>query len=334
MSTPYTRISAVAAHLPERTLTTTQLEQRIAEDNPGLQVPHGVIERFSGVRRRHLAAPTDRPSDLAATAARKLLDRTGTEPDKIELLLYAGVSVDAVEPATAHPVAAKLGLACPVLDLRNACNGVCDAIDVADAYITTGRAGTVLIAVGETSTTIMPRVVADQREFTKVAVAYTLSDAGAALLLEAADEPGLLARHTAAHSSAWQAAVVPITGEPGERRIGRFTLRAVQLAEAFASLDPGRFTETLSDAGLAWDDFAAICVHQAALDGLWLICDNLGIPHDKVVVTIAEHGNLAAATLPVQLAQATTSGRVRRGDLVALVGLASGISASLMVLRW
>ncbi|MFI0479678.1 3-oxoacyl-ACP synthase III family protein [Actinomadura sp. 9N215] len=334
MSTIRTRLTAVAAHLPERTVTTAELEDQIADLNPGLEIPRGLVERFSGVRRRHLAPLTERPSDLAVTAARKVLDRTGTSPDGVDLLLFTGVSMDVIEPANANPVAAKLGLSCPVFDIRNACNSVCNAIEVADAFITTGRYRTVLIACGEINTMYMARIVADRRAFVDVAAGYTLSDAGAALLLEAGAEAGVLACRFAAHSPAWQAATMPIIHRPGDMRVGNFAVDAVGLTEGVRSIDPDGFVKFLADQGLTWDDFAVICIHQAALPALWAVCDLYAIPRDKTIVTIADHGNVAAATLPLQLAMATASGRVRRGDLVAFLGLASGFSAGLIVFRW
>ncbi|MFF4620508.1 3-oxoacyl-[acyl-carrier-protein] synthase III C-terminal domain-containing protein [Nonomuraea jabiensis] len=90
----------------------------------------------------------------------------------------------------------------------------------------------------------------------------------------------------------------------------------------------------LAEHGLTWADLAVICVHQASLPSLRTFCDRFDLPVEKVEVTIAEHGNLVARALAAQLAQALEAGRLRRGDLVALVGLASGISTATMVLRW
>lgn len=332
--TVHTRITGVAAHLPERTLTTAQLEDRIAADNPGLDFPRGLIAKYSGVQRRHVAAAAQRPSDLAVTAAGKLLKRTGTDPAQVDLLLYAGLSLDFVEPATAHLVACELGMNCPVFETRNACNSVCNAIEAADAFIAMGRYRTVLIVSGETGTRTMPRVLDDEAAFTEAVASYTVSDAGVALLLEAGEEPGLLTHHTLARSSAWPAATVPIIYRDGDIRIGSFTVDGTRLAQAFITIERDRFTGVLTGMGLAWDDLTAVCMHQASLDSTWKFCEYFGVPKDKVVVTIADHGNVATASLPLQLAQATAAGRVRGGDLVALIGLASGVSVSFMVLRW
>ncbi|HEX2316789.1 MAG TPA: ketoacyl-ACP synthase III [Thermomonospora sp.] len=334
MSTPHARLTAVAVHLPDHTLTTAELEDRLAEHNPGLTVPRGLVTRFSGVRRRHLAPPTELPSDLAVAAARKLWARSGADPGRVDLLLYAGVCLDVLEPATGHVVAAKLGLDCPVIDVRNACNGVCNAIEIADAFIASGAYRTVLVACGETCTKVMPWTIGGHQEYVDHAAAFTLSDAGAALLLEADAEPGVLVRRFVARSAAWRAATVPLAYGSGGTRTGGFVVDGVALAEGVGGIPGDTLRTVLADHGLTWDDLAAVCVHQAALPALWATCDHFGIPRDKVVVTIADHGNVAAATLPLQLARLTGTGRVRRGDLVALVGVASGVSVGLVVLRW
>ncbi|MFC5744517.1 3-oxoacyl-ACP synthase III family protein [Actinomadura rugatobispora] len=339
MSTTYTRLAAVAAHLPETTLTTAELEERLAERNPGLDLPRGLILDGSGVRRRHVADPSDRPSDLAAAAGRKLLDEHGVHPGDLDLIIYAGVSSDLVEPATGHVVAAKLGADCPVFDVRNACNSVLNAIEVADTLIGGGRYRRVLICCGELPSAITPWTVGGTEEFFTVAASYTVSDAGAALLLEAGGSPGVLAHAFTAYSAAWEAAVVPVldfNSDPlaGPPRLGPLVVSGVKLLGGFEKIDSTVFHKPLADLGLTWDDMAAICVHQASLPMLWKFCDHVGIPPGKVVVTIAQHGNMVAATLPVQLAMAVESGRVRRGDLVAMIGLASGVSAGIAVVRW
>ncbi|MEV4835953.1 3-oxoacyl-[acyl-carrier-protein] synthase III C-terminal domain-containing protein [Nonomuraea sp. NPDC049486] len=339
MASVHARVAGVAAHLPETTMTTAEVEDRLAARNPGLVLPRGVIHNGSGVRRRHVAPPGEKPSDLAAHAARALLDEQDLHARDLDLLVYAGVTIDLVEPATAHVVAAKLGAGCPVFDVRNACNSVLNAIQVAEALIVTGRHRRVLICCGELPTAFMPWTLSGADEFMTVAAAYTVSDAGAALLLEAAAEPGVLGHRFAAQSHGWDAATVALrnlTSDPATDWpvIRPLTVDAIGLIRGIEATDHAVFSDPLADLGLTWDDFAVVCVHQASLPALWKFCAHVGIPPEKVVVTIAQHGNLVAATIPVQLAQAVAAGRVRRGDLVAFVGLASGFSAGTVVVRW
>ncbi|MFV2176074.1 3-oxoacyl-ACP synthase III family protein [Actinomadura sp. LOL_016] len=345
MNEPCSRLAGVAVHLPETTMTTGELEDAVEARSPGVRIPRGVLERASGVRRRHVAAPHELPSDLAVTASLEVLDDAGARPADLDLIVYAGVLGDTIEPATAHVVAAKLGASCPVFDVRNACNGFVNAIEVADAFIARGTHRRILIACGELLSAGTPWRVGSADEFFAAGPHYTFSDAGAAMLVEAASTagdgpaPGVLATRFAAESASWPLAAVHVTGlssdpdgaPPG---VGRFDYDFLRFAAAFNDLDLEVLHKPLVEAGLRWDDFAAVCVHQAALPYLWAFCDRAGIPHDRTVVTIAEHGNVASASLPLQLAEAVRTGMVRRGDLVALVGLASGISAGIVIARW
>ncbi|MFI7128399.1 3-oxoacyl-ACP synthase III family protein [Nonomuraea sp. NPDC050153] len=331
----YAHVAGVAVHLPEESMTTPELEGLLAARNPGTHIPRGVIEQASGVQRRHVAAPGQTAAGLAAAAARTLLEQTGHVPPVIDLIIYAGVSVDAVEPATAHMVAAELGASCPVFDVRNACNSVLNAIELADTLITAGRYRTVLIVCGEIVTPAIRWHVESAADFAAAGPSYTVSDSGTAMLLEASAVPGVLGHRFCASSAYWEAAVLPVTRSASAGyQFGAFTVDPVGLAVGVHKLDRSVLRAPLDERGLDWDDMAAICVHQASLSSLHTFCEAIGIPLGKVVVTVAEHGNLVASTIPVQLHQAVRSGRVQRGDLVALVGVASGVSAGTVLLRW
>ncbi|MFI0406670.1 3-oxoacyl-ACP synthase III family protein [Actinomadura sp. 3N508] len=331
----YARVTAVAAHFPQTVVSTPEFEERLAARNPGLRVPRGVIQRVTGVRYRHLADPGMMPSDLAVAAARDLLERAGRRPTDLDLIIYAGVGLDAIEPATAHMVAAKLGASCPVFDVRNACSSVLNAIEVAEALILTERCQTVLVACGERGSEAIRWDLASADEFTAAIPSYTVSDSGAALLVEASSTPGILGRHTLAVSNSYQAAIVPLvrTGSCNWQ-IGRFSVDSLRLAAVVLKLDPAVWEKPLTEHGVGWNDMAAICLHQTSRPALQTFCRHAGIPTDKVETTITDHGNLVAATLAAQLAAATTAGRVQPGDLIALVGLASGISGGTLLMRW
>ncbi|TDD03287.1 hypothetical protein E1292_21600 [Nonomuraea deserti] len=331
----YSRVAGVAAHVPDDSLTTAQLEDLLAERNPRIDIPRGLIERHSGVRRRHVAPPECAASDLAAEAASRLLRQTGHTPPSIDLIIYAGVSGDTVEPATGHMVAAKLGAGCPVFDVRDACNSVLRAIHLADALITAGHHRTVLIVCGEVITSSIQWHVESQEDFEPAIPSYTVSDSGTALLLELSGTPGVLGHAFGANSADWRASIMPfIRDASGGFRTGPFTIDPVGLAIGVQKLDFGVLRQPLAERGLGWDDMAVVCVHQPSLAALHWGCELMGASPGKAEVTIVDHGNLAASTLPMQLHLAERAGRLKRGDLVALVGVASGLSAGTVLLRW
>ena len=340
MSGERARIAGVAVHLPERVMDNAEMRRRVATASEGFSPPVDLVHRLTGVTRRHLMPDDAQASDLAVAAAGKLLAETGTDPAEVDLLLFAAASQDMCEPATAHIVAAKLGLSCPVLDVKNACNSVLNAIELGDALIAAGRYRRILVACGESPSRGIRWRVKDLAQYLASFPGYTLSDAGAALLLvpgpAGPTDPGVLACAFTADSSAWQVGTLPAGGSAHPRDVDKtyFHIDGNKLRLAFEALGPGLPLDLLRRLGLRWDDFAVVAVHQVSLDYLEVFRSALDIPAEKLVVTLTEHGNVASASLPLQLVRARDEGRLAPGDLVALVGLAGGVSLGMAVLRW
>ncbi|QXJ24722.1 ketoacyl-ACP synthase III [Actinomadura graeca] len=330
------RITAVAAHLPARTVTSAEVEARIAAESAvppgsgggGYRPPPTIVERLTGIRRRHVMRDDEQASDLAVAAARRVLGERGAVPGNLDLLIFGSASQDLVEPATAHIVAAKLGAACPVFDVKNACNSFLNGLQMADALIRTGQHERVLVCTGESPSRAIRWKVRDRAQFADAFAGYTLSDGGAAMLVEAAPDGGIFYRDFAAVSSAWRIGTLPGGGSmhPRDPERGYFSGDGRRLKDAFVAGGPELFDTALKKTGLAWDDFAVIAVHQVTLPYLETLRATLGIPADRLVVTLPEHGNTASASLPLQLATALAEGRCRPGDRIALAGLAGGIS--------
>ncbi|MCF4121816.1 ketoacyl-ACP synthase III [Antribacter sp. KLBMP9083] len=354
ISVPVARIAAVAVHLAERTVDVAEAERALHRRNP-LVVPRiPMVARLTGVRQVHVLRDDEQASDLAVAAARRLLDAEGLGPEDVDLLLFASASQDMVEPATSHIVAAKLGVRAPVMDVKNACNSVLNGIEVAEALIGTGRYARVLVASGEAPSRAVRWDVPDRATYALSAPGYTMSDAGAAVLVEAvsvADEveaelagnagdarppSGILASAFAAESAHWDVGMLPGGGTAHPRDADRsyFEIDGSRLRDVFLALGTGTVREALGRAGIGWDDVALVAVHQVAVSYLADVHAALGVPADRTIVTVADHGNVASASLPLQLVTALETGRLHRGDVVVLVGLAGGISMGVMVVRW
>ncbi|MFD0682944.1 3-oxoacyl-ACP synthase III family protein [Actinomadura fibrosa] len=326
------RITAVAAHLPERTVASAEVEAHVAAASAtatGGYRPHPtIIERMTGIRSRHVMDDGEQASDLAVAAARRALARRGAEPAALDLLIFGSASQDLVEPATAHIVAAKLGATCPVFDVKNACNSFLNGLQIADALIRTGQHERVLVCTGESPSRAIRWKVRDRAQFADAFAGYTLSDGGAAALVEAAPDGGIFYRDFAAVSSAWRVGTLPGGGSmhPRDPEHTYFSGDGRRLKDAFLAGGTEIFDTALTKTGLTWDDFAVVAVHQVTVPYLEVLRATLGIPADRLVVTLPDHGNVASASLPLQLATALREGRCRAGDRVALVGLAGGIS--------
>jgi 3-oxoacyl-[acyl-carrier-protein] synthase-3 len=331
----FARVAGLGIHLPERVRTTSETEAELRRRNPGQKLPTGLIRRMTGVQTVHVRPEGSDASDLAVAAAREALAES---PGDIDLVLFASASQDLIEPATSHIVAAKLGIDAPVMDVKNACNSVVNAMQVADAFIRTGQYRRILIASGEAPTAGVRWDVADHEQFLRSFPGYTMSDGGAALVLEASDDPdaGIRSTRFLAVSKHWAIGTLPGGGTMRTRDVDAeyFDMDGHGLQQAFLELGPEPVLGLLRDRGLTWNDFDLVAIHQVALPYLPPVFERLGVPDDRTVITVHEHGNLASVTLPLQLKLARERGMLHEGSRVLLIGLAGGISLGLVEVVW
>lgn len=329
-----TRVAGLGAHLPGLVRTTAETEQRLRAENPGMRLATGLISRMTGVERVHVAPEDWDASDLAVAASRQALEES---PGDIDLVLFTAAAQDLIEPATSHIVAAKLGLTAPVMDVKNACNSVLNGMQVADALIRTGQYRRVLVASGEKTSAAVRWRLDDPKQFLRSFPGYVMGDAGAAVVLEGSEDPevGIRASRFFAESRHWAIGTLPGGGtmRPHDPDASYFDMDGAGLQKAFLELGPEPVERMLRETGYSMADFDLVGIHQVALPYLGPIFSRLGVRDDRTVITVAEHGNIASATLPLQLRLARERGMVGAGSLVLLIGLAGGISLGLMVVR-
>jgi 3-oxoacyl-[acyl-carrier-protein] synthase III len=231
-------------------------------------------------------------------------------------------------------------MGCPVMDVKNACNSLLNGLEVADALIGTGRYRRVLLVSGESPSRAVRWSVPDQDTFAAAFPGYTMSDAGCALLLEPADPEDpegarVLGLGFSAKSGHWAVGTLAAGGSvaPRDPEATYFNMDGEKLKDAFLDLGRGILDETLDGLGLAWSDFAVVCVHQVSAPYRDIFARGAGVPQEKLVRTVEEYGNMASVSLPLQLKLAQDLGRCGPGDLVALVGLAGGVSLGIAVVR-
>lgn len=328
------RLLSNAVHLPPQYRTMEQIRAGMIAAGSPFVPPPGALENLTGVRGVHVRSDDVQASDLAVAAAVEALDMAGASIGEVDLLLFASTSQDLVEPATGHIVAAKLGALCPVFDVKNACNSVLNAVETAAAFIETGRHRTVLVACGEAATLTTRWHVPDQETFMRHLPGYTVSDAGAALLLTAGpagpDDPGVLHAVFAADSSAWEACTVLAGGSMYPRIVDddRCCLRLSenQLSRTGRGMARSVLENAPEQTALVRDS-AFVAVHQISMPQFHEACAMIGLPESRFLATVDRYGNAASASLPLQ------PDRVMPGDVVALIGLASGFSMGLVLIR-
>ncbi|WP_416904724.1 3-oxoacyl-ACP synthase III family protein [Micromonospora echinospora] len=323
-------ITAVGASLPEQVVPTAELQHRIAEAS-GLPLPAGLLTRMTGITSRRIAADDEYASTLAVRAARTALAAAGREPEEVDLLLFASATRDMVEPATAHIVQAELGGHAHALDVTNACNSFLNGIDLARSSILAGRARRALVVTGETPTRAMRTRITDLDEARRAFAGYTFGDAGAAVLVEPVDRGGILDVDTETWSEHWTVGGIPGGGSrhPRGDEHTYFAGDGRTLRDVFEKIGPDILHRVRHRTGLDWSDYARVLVHQVTLPYLDRFVEVTGVPKDKLEVTVAELGNLASATLGVQLARVEAA--LRPGERVLFIGLGGGVSLMTMV---
>jgi 3-oxoacyl-[acyl-carrier-protein] synthase-3 len=331
------RVAGVASYLPATRRSSIEVEDMIAASNPDLAFPQGIVETMTGVRSRCVADEGINASDLAAAAARTVLDESGTRPKDVDHLIFASASQDMVEPATANMVQELVGTTCPVFDVKNACNSFLSGIQVAEALIKSGAASRVLVTSGETPSRCIKWSVRDRDDFKFSFPGYTLGDAGAAALLVASDdERGIFHRSFQTVSRHWQACTIPGGGSAHPRgdEFSYFRSDGTALRDAFAENGTGILERALVDTRTCFADYRRILVHQVAMPYLRAFLEATGVPKEKVEVTLPELGNIASTTLPVGFAQSLSHDGIQPGDNVMWIGLASGISLGVICMTY
>jgi 3-oxoacyl-[acyl-carrier-protein] synthase-3 len=336
-SSPRVEIAGVVAHLPPAVRTSAEVEERITAASPGFSCPPGIVTAMTGIRSRHVLPDDEQASDLAAHAVRKLLAGTGADASDVDLLVFGSASQDCVEPATANMVAAKTDLACPVLDTKDACNSFLKGVQVAEALIATRQSRCAVVAVGETPSRAIRWRIRDLDQLRMSFAGYTFGDAGAAVLLRSAAPGtgrGIRYRQFASHSRFWDVGTLPGGGSmhPRDPEHSYFHGDGSRLKEVFASIGAGIVEQALAATGTTYDDYERVLVHQVTGPFLDAFLAETGVPPGKVVRLVEDLGNMAAATLPVQLAVALERGELVVGDDQHVVGLAGGASLGVLAL--
>ncbi len=336
---PDVTIAGVGAHLPAARLSSDEVQARIA-DVSGLTLPSGFVERITGIATRTLMAEHEQCSTLAAAACRDLFTRSGVDPESIDLLIFASASRDMVEPATSHAVQDLLGTTAHCFDITNACNSLLNAIDVASAMLASGRARRALVCAGEAPSRGVRWDIADLDVLVDHFAGFTFGDAGSAVLLIRTDDPlvaggrpgaGITYLDAVAHSEHWEAGGLFGGGSrhPRDPEWTYFRGDGRQLLAAFEKTGDSMLRRTLEATDTTYDDYRYVLVHQVTQSYLEKFCDATGVPADKLVSTVTRYGNMAAATLGVQLSEVYDT--LAPGDRVLFIGLGGGISLTTMV---
>ena len=321
----YSRITGTGSYLPPRRLTNADLVAVLALS--GIQTSDEWIVERTGIRARHFAAPDVTSGDLGLEAARKALEAAGCEPQDIDLIIVATSTPDMVFPSVACILQNKLGAnGCPAFDVQAVCSGFVYALTVADAMIQTGAAKRALVVGAEVFSRIL--------DFKDRTTCVLFGDGAGAVVLEASDTPGILASDLHADGQYVGILCVPgnvsggeVLGDPLLKMDGQAVFKlAVGVLEKAARA-------TLAKANLTDADIDWLIPHQANIRIMQSTAKKLKLSMDKVVVTVDQHGNTSAASIPLALDHAVRTGQVKKGETLLLEGVGGGFTWGAVLLK-
>jgi 3-oxoacyl-[acyl-carrier-protein] synthase III len=323
----YSRMVATGSYLPARRLTNEDLVAELAAH--GVDTSNDWIVERTGITARHFAAPTEVCSDLALAAAQQALQAAGLAANDIDLIVVATSTPDMVFPSTAAILQNKLGITngSPAFDVQAVCSGFVYALTVADALIKTGSARRALVIGAE----IFSRILDFQDRTTCV----LFGDGAGAVILEASNEAGILAADL--HADGRHAGILCVPGTvSGGKVLGDPTLKmdgpavfklAVNVLESAARA-------VLAKAGKLDSQIDWLIPHQANIRIMQGTAKKLKMPLEKLIVTVDQHGNTSAASIPLALDTAVRSGQVKRGDLLMLEGVGGGFTWGAVLVQY
>ena len=320
----YSRITGVGACLPERIVTNAELEQRV-------DTTDAWIRARTGIAQRHVAAADETTCDLAEQAARRALAASGRTAREVDLILVATTTPDVIFPSTACLLQQRLGASgCPAFDIQAVCAGFIYALSVVDRFIKSGGAKCALVVGAETMTRLL--------DWTDRNTCVLFGDGAGAVLVEADNTPGILSTHIHADGRYQALLNVPagISSNYDQVKAGRAFI-SMQGNEVFkvAVNTLGRIVEeTLAANAMQKEELDWLVPHQANIRIITATAKKLDIAMDRVVLTIAEHGNTSAASVPLALEVAVRDGRIRAGETLLLEAFGGGFTWGSVLLKY
>ena len=315
------RIAGTGRYLPATILSNEELARRVETSDEW-------IRTRTGIRQRHIAAPGETTSDLALHASREAIAAAGMTAADIDLIIVATATPDMIFPATACILQDKLGIhGGPALDVGAVCSGFVYALALADKMVSSGASRNALVVGAE----IYSRIL----DWSDRGTCVLFGDGAGAVVLVPSAAPGILTSHLHADGSHRNILSVPgqiqegrVTGTPFVHMDGSAVFKfAVKVLAESAH-------EALASAGMAPDTLDWVIPHQANIRIMDATMKKLHLPHERLIVTVDQHGNTSAASIPMALDIAVRDGRIKSGDHVMLIGVGGGFTWGSVFLRW
>jgi 3-oxoacyl-[acyl-carrier-protein] synthase-3 len=315
------KIIATGSYLPQKIVTNSDLEKTVETTN------EWILER-TGITQRHIAAEGELTSDLATNAAKNALEKSGLKAEEIDLIIVATTTPDLTFPATATTLQAKIGAKNAfAFDLQAVCSGFVFAIATADNFIKSRQAKNALVVGADKLSSIV--------DWTDRNTCVLFGDGAGAVILQATTEEnrGIIA--SSLHSDGTLNDILKTSGGvASNQKTGVIEMSGKEVFKHAVEKMVKSVLSTLEKAGLTTKDIDLLIPHQANLRILNAVATRLELPEDKVVLTVQNHANTSAASIPLALDKANRENRIKNGDVLVLEALGGGLTWGSVVLRW
>jgi 3-oxoacyl-[acyl-carrier-protein] synthase-3 len=323
----YSRIAGTGSYLPDKIVTNFDLEKRMDTTDEW-------IRTRTGIERRHIAAEGQTTVDMAEHAARRAIEAAGITPAEVDLIVFGTTTPDLVFPNCGTLLQARLGArGCPAFSVETACSGFIYALSIADKFVKAGEAKCALVIGSETLSRIT--------DWSDRNTAVLFGDGAGAVVLKPSAEPGLMSTHL--HSDGEYKDLLYIEGgvsrgfavTPGTNKVDISIKMAgsevfkVAVTKLGAAVDEALAANGLEKGAVDW-----LIPHQANIRIIGAMARRLDLPMDKVILTVQDHGNTSAASVPLALDTGVRDGRVKRGDLLLLEAFGGGFTWGSALVRY
>ncbi len=320
----YSRVIGSGGYLPEKVLTNADLEKMVDTSD------EWIVSR-TGVRERRIAAEGEHTVDLAEHATRRAIEAAGIDVRDIDLIVVATTTPDQVFPSTACLLQKRLGIhGCPAFDVQAVCTGFVYALDVADKFVRTDSAECALVVGAETFSRII--------DWSDRNTCVLFGDGAGAVLLKAADEPGIISSHLHADGQYTALLEVPAGVSKSYDKVingeAYVTMGGAEVFKVAVKRLGSIVDETLEANNMKKSDVTWLVPHQANIRIIAATAKKLGLSMDHVVVTIDRHGNTSAASIPLAFDEAVRDGRIKRGDIVLMEAFGGGFTWGSVLLNY
>lgn len=320
----YSTIAGTGGYLPERVMENKEFEKIVDTTDEW-------IRERSGIKRRHIAADGETTSDMAVAAARKAMEAAGVDTGDIDLIIVSTTTPDKVFPSTACIVQRQLEIRnIPAFDVHAACSGFIYSLDIADRFIRTGGARCALLIGSETYSRIL--------DWTDRSTCVLFGDGAGAVVLRAADAPGIISTHIHADGQYEDLLQVPAGISSGYDQVRKarayIHMKGHEVFRKAVAVLGEIARETLAANQIDEGDIDWLIPHQANLRIIAATAKRLGLPMERVVVTVDEHANTSSASIPLALDVAVRDGRVKRGELLLFEAFGAGFTWGSALVRY